>query len=293
VKTCGEGARSGQAAVHLAIRQARTAAFHALVSERPLVARVCTGVKRIEGPAGTVDFTAGSIGTLPPRLPLTISNVPPLHGPYLTEAMVLNEDIVAGLDIAPNPLPALRATHDTRVAAAFGRSAAALADPDCPERLRRHLVEELLLWLAEVGIGFGKLRPATLTDRLRAMISEAPGTDWHAKRAARALGVSEATMRRRLAETGTSFSGTLIDVRMAAALALLQSSAMSVTQVAFAAGYASPSRFAVRFRERFGLSPSELRGEDISEVVAPKPDRYARTGTAHERFGTDSGATRD
>lgn len=66
--TRSEGARARQAAVHLTIRQTRTAAFHALISERPLVARVCTGVKRIEGPAGAVDFTAGAIGTLPPRL---------------------------------------------------------------------------------------------------------------------------------------------------------------------------------------------------------------------------------
>lgn len=289
----GEGARAGLAAVHLTIRQTRTAAFRALVSERPLVACVRTGVKRIEGPAGKVDFTAGTIGTLPPRLPLTISNVPPQHGPYLTEAIVLNEEIVAGLGIAPIPLPALRATHDTRVAAAFGRATAALADAACPERLRRHLVEELLLWLAEAGIGFGRLRSPTLTDRLRAMISDAPGIDWHAKGAARALGVSEATMRRRLAETGTSFTSTLIDVRMATALALLQSSAMSVTQVAFAAGYASPSRFAVRFRERFGLSPSELRGEDGSDLVALETVRFAQTGTAHERYGTDNGASGD
>lgn len=71
--------------------------------------------------------------------------------------------------------------------------------------------------------------------------------------------MSEATLRRRLAEEDRSFSEMTIDVRMAHALSL-QSTDRSVTQIAFDAGYESASRFAVRFRKRFGFAPTAVRG---------------------------------
>ncbi|MDP8997842.1 MAG: AraC family transcriptional regulator, partial [Pseudomonadota bacterium] len=40
---------------------------------------------------------------------------------------------------------------------------------------------------------------------------------------------------------------------------MLQSTGDSITQIAFAVGYESPSRFATRFRKRFGFVPSVLR----------------------------------
>lgn len=43
------------------------------------------------------------------------------------------------------------------------------------------------------------------------------------------------------------------------ALGLLQGSDLPVAMVAAEVGYASPSRFALRFRARFGLSPGAIR----------------------------------
>ncbi|MCU0827909.1 MAG: helix-turn-helix domain-containing protein [Tabrizicola sp.] len=57
------------------------------------------------------------------------------------------------------------------------------------------------------------------------------------------------------------------------ALGLLQTTDNPVQQIAFAVGYASASRFAVRFRARFGLAPSAIRGGD-------------RDGTVIDRLGT-------
>jgi AraC-type DNA-binding domain-containing proteins len=234
-------------------------------------------MKRIAAPQGTVDFAEGTIGTLPPRQPLTITNLPPSSGSYLTHALAVEETLVTavyGSDTAA--FPALRATADGRIAAAFERAATALADGTCPSRLKHHAVKEVLLWLAEVGIGFGPLRPPNLVDRLRQLVNAVPDAQWQSAETARRLGVSEATMRRRLTEVGTNFSEAVTDVRMAVALGLLQTTDLSVTQVAYEVGYASPSRFAIRFRNRFGLAPSELR-------VARRHDRI---GTELERSGT-------
>jgi AraC-like DNA-binding protein len=71
--------------------------------------------------------------------------------------------------------------------------------------------------------------------------------------------MSEATLRRRLAEKSETLSGILLDLRMSAALSLLQATEDSIAQVALSVGYESPSRFAQRFRERFGFSPSQVR----------------------------------
>ena len=42
---------------------------------------------------------------------------------------------------------------------------------------------------------------------------------------------------------------------------LLQSTVVLVLDVGLAVGYDSAPRFAVRFRERFGFSPSAIRGQ--------------------------------
>jgi AraC-like DNA-binding protein len=54
----------------------------------------------------------------------------------------------------------------------------------------------------------------------------------------------------------------LADARMATALTLLQATTQSVSQIALSVGDESPSRFAVRFRHRFGFAPTAVRGHD-------------------------------
>jgi AraC-like DNA-binding protein len=66
-------------------------------------------------------------------------------------------------------------------------------------------------------------------------------------------------MRRRLADESASFYDLLSDVRMSHALTLLQVTDLPVIQVAYEVGYKSQSRFALRFRRRFGFAPSEVR----------------------------------
>jgi AraC-like DNA-binding protein len=74
------------------------------------------------------------------------------------------------------------------------------------------------------------------------------------------LAMSEATLRRRLNAEGTGFVELLADVRMSHAMTLLQSTDRPVAHIASAVGYESASRFAIRFRERFGFAPTAIRG---------------------------------
>ena len=243
------------------IRQSTTALLRALVSQFPAVVLVRAGTKRVQQGSRQVTINTGSIGVLPAHVPLTIENQPSLSGPYAASLLIPAESILESLrkEALPEGDPCKTTSHD-RAIGAFERATTALEDPLTPDRIRNHAVREVLLWLGEEGIGFGPARPLSLTNRLRSALSKDLDAPWRSPDAARALAVSEATLRRRLAADGTSFGDLLADVRMSHALGLLQSSDLAVNRIALEVGYASASRFAVRFRARFGISPSAIRG---------------------------------
>jgi AraC-like DNA-binding protein len=76
---------------------------------------------------------------------------------------------------------------------------------------------------------------------------------------ARALAMSERTLRRRLRGEGTSFRAIADEVRRTRAAELLAESPASMTEVAMAAGFADGSGFGHAWRRWFGAAPSAAR----------------------------------
>ncbi|MFU1928561.1 AraC family transcriptional regulator [Bordetella hinzii] len=143
----------------------------------------------------------------------------------------------------------------------FERTVQAIVSPGhVPDVVAEHRMQELLAWLAHVKLVFNPAAPADLQRKVRLMIGAAPGKKWLAKDLAQSLAMSEATFRRRLAESGQSFNDILIDVRMTTALTLLQVTDRPIASIACQVGYESASRFSVRFKKRFGFSPVAVRG---------------------------------
>lgn len=132
--------------------------------------------------------------------------------------------------------------------------AAGLSD----ERLRYRLMD-LLAAFAERGHLFRAAPQQGTAWRLRTLIGEAPERHWTAQEAGRALAMSEATLRRRLAREQVRFDALLVDIRMHHALMLVQTTSWSIPRIAQACGYQSRARFAERFRARFGYLPSAVR----------------------------------
>lgn len=151
------------------------------------------------------------------------------------------------------------------LASAFERAAQALApDAALPQSIARLRVLEVLHWLLEQH-GVALRAPQAQADasaKVRALITGRLDTEWTAGRIASALAVSEATLRRRLVAEGASLTQLLVDARMATALTLLQATTQPVSSIALSVGYESPSRFAVRFRQRFGFAPTAVRGHE-------------------------------
>ena len=73
--------------------------------------------------------------------------------------------------------------------------------------------------------------------------------------------MSRATFCRQfLRHTGKTFISFVTDVRLAHAHRLLMQKQLSITEVAYASGFGSLSRFNSAFRKKFQHSPRELKG---------------------------------
>ncbi|WP_374349362.1 helix-turn-helix transcriptional regulator [Chitinimonas sp.] len=136
-----------------------------------------------------------------------------------------------------------------------------LAAPDAAASWRQHYLLEVLLHLSSAGLGaaLSAGRQHSTGERVRTLVGLAPGHRWTAAELAERLACSEATLRRRLVAEGHSVRGLLDEIRLGSALNLLQTGRLPINAIAAAVGYESPSRFAARFRQRFGTAPSALR----------------------------------
>jgi len=134
-----------------------------------------------------------------------------------------------------------------------------LQSPEASDAMREHRAMEVLLLLAERGLVFAASRELAWADRVRRLLSQRPQAPWTLQQVAEAFHLSASSLQRRLAEESASFSQCIREVRLETAMALLQDSALQVSEVAARCGYDSHSRFSAAFRERFGFAPSHLR----------------------------------
>lgn len=201
----------------------------------------------------------------------TIGNRPdPAFGRYVAQVLVFGPRALTAfrelypLLAAEVPPPAspwrLLRPGDMALAATIRHAAQGLDDGGVSERMTLHRCVEVLAAMAERGVHLPAAGEPDDVATIQALVAARPHLPWVVADAARALGVSEPTLRRRLAAAGTSFRQLAAEVRLAYGLHLLQTTRMPILEVAVACGYESPSRFAGRFRDRFGMSPSELRG---------------------------------
>ncbi|WP_033852456.1 helix-turn-helix transcriptional regulator, partial [Yersinia wautersii] len=79
--------------------------------------------------------------------------------------------------------------------------------------------------------------------------------------------MSEVVLRRKLAAENILLRDLMIDVRMTSALRLLQGTDWPISLIANQIGYESSSRFAERFRKRFGFAPTAIRGHHRLQPV--------------------------
>lgn len=77
------------------------------------------------------------------------------------------------------------------------------------------------------------------------------------------LGITERTLRRRLADENTSFRDIMVEARLAIGYELLSTARLDVSTVAYRTGYSEPSSFVRAFSQRYGYSPGRLKFGDV------------------------------
>jgi AraC-like DNA-binding protein len=145
-----------------------------------------------------------------------------------------------------------------------------------PTVIIRHKMLEILLWLKQFNINFIHNEARNLTQQVRRCLATDPHNIWTAAEVADTLSMSEVMLRRKLSAENNSLRNLMIDVRMSSALALLQSTDWPISAIAQHVGYESSSRFAERFRKRFGFAPTAIRGHQRAmEAGVIRPDHLS------------------
>ena len=103
------------------------------------------------------------------------------------------------------------------------------------------------------------LKGSNIAHRLHDIFCESEFTDVTMEHICIQLAMSESTLRRQLKAEGSSVQEVKDKARIGLGLHLLQTTRLSIGLIAEKCGYQSQSRFTGRFKNWFGLTPSELR----------------------------------
>jgi AraC-like DNA-binding protein len=236
--------------------------FKAIELPCPLVGIMLRGRKEVWLGDTTHFFEPGTVFVLPARVPMDVVNIP--AGSTSSYESLLLE--VPALPAGMAPLTRgekastrdgdrqFRVPLDADLVHTLVHAATAIASEALGEAVKAVRLMEVLTLLRPI-VAARPLFEASLPDEVAWLIGSAPSEDWTVERVADRLGLGASTLRRRLAATGTSFRNVLRTERLRAGHTALAAGASSFA-AAEAAGYASRSHFARRYRERFGQSPS-------------------------------------
>ena len=262
----GLAQRAGVGASALVVQHS-SLRFSRIANDAPALILVRHGTKSLHGSGGgTWTVGAGEAIAIAAGQTFDVDNRLSAAGAYEAQWLVWDPADIARLGLASDGEATLEGAAplgriDGQFDAAFARAREAVEDAaNIPAPVAEHRMAEVLVWLALRGIRFAPQPVPTLAARVRAMLQSALDEPWTVAVAARRMAMSEATFRRRLAEEGCSFGELLADARMSFAMALLQSTDYPVNRIALDVGYESASRFAIRFRARFGFPPTAIRG---------------------------------
>ncbi|HAT2711840.1 TPA: helix-turn-helix transcriptional regulator [Aeromonas hydrophila] len=238
---------------YLGIRQQP---LHRVLIYAPTIIWVEQGHKQLWWQEKRLAFDQASWLLIPAGHQLTFVNQPE-QGKFRSRALtLLTPPPVEWLSAAQaGPLREPRLTVSPALAFCF-ELVCSMADRRLNEATQVQLLQGFYAELQAAG-GLDLLFPAhtmTLGERLARYLGVEPGADHTLEGVAPHFAMSRASMARKLAAEGRSFRQLLTQVRMSHALTLLQQG-LAPLETALACGYDSPSRFAARFKQEFGLTP--------------------------------------
>jgi AraC-like DNA-binding protein len=247
--------------------------------DHPWMTFVLTGSKEVRSRGATLRARAWEVLLLPAESPLELTCIPdPATRRYHALDVALSPEALSRWMPREVALGAAASTgavvrQPGRVAlTAFVSFCEAVLEPAVPPRMLEHQLEGVLLALR---LEDERHTPAATIDgartglddldlSVRELVRAVPGSDWNLCGVARSLGVSAATLRRRLSRRGTGLRRIIHEERMRVARTLLGVGRLNVAEVAFHCGYESPAKFSRQFRRSVGVLPSTYRRAALS-----------------------------
>lgn len=225
-----------------------------------VVARIVAGQKRIADGTRRASVDTDHYLVVAPGMLLNVENHPALDGPYRSSCVAVSRDLLLQKTWPADAKPAHWSVLQPypMLDQAFAHAELGLQQ-QLPQSVLVHRVNELLEALALGGFRPLMTNEPGVAERVRLILASAPERTWRAEQLAMQLAMSVATLRRKLAAENTSFRSVLEEVRLTHALTLIQTTTQPLKRIAEDCGYLSASRFATRFRTRFGTLPSQLR----------------------------------
>ncbi|WP_269792183.1 helix-turn-helix domain-containing protein [Stenotrophomonas sp. Iso1] len=229
----------------------------------PQFAILLQGRKQVRTAQQSLELTPGDIFLVSRRCRIDVVNIPdPQSGIYLSAIVPFcAEALAAARTLWNEPLPD----------AGDALAQLALADHGTTLLAWRQALEsghyiEARLALAALAVAFCRRGHGSLLippepglgERIRDLVAAQPDRDWQSRDFEQQLGLSGATLRRRLASERLGLRELISDARLAHAMQLLYTTRLPLKTVAARAGYRSLGSFNKRFNARYGLDPAAI-----------------------------------
>lgn len=256
-------AASPSAENYLCITARHQHGARSITIDRPTLAIVLRGVKQLRGTSGLVELHQGDLFIVTRACQLDVVNTPEAAtGLYLTLTVPLCDEVIAAARLLWSK-PVTKGGDDIVAMRVRKLEDELLAWSDAIEQGRyseaRLALAAMLIRLCQWG-HTEVLVPAPLSvaAQVRAIVAEKPDRPWQSRDFEMALGVSGATLRRRLSAEKTSLSSTVTEARLSCAMELLYTTRWPIKTVAARVGYRSSATFVYRFTERYGMEPGHI-----------------------------------
>lgn len=119
--------------------------------------------------------------------------------------------------------------------------------------------------ICERMLGMGSRGSVDTSRAVRRLLLSRPGQHMlRLEEAAEQLRMSTAQLRKRLYRAGTNYKNIVLEVRMGLASHYLESTHLSIQEIAYLLDYAQPGPFSRAFKKYFGYSPSQVRNSTLT-----------------------------
>lgn len=230
---------------------------------QPQFAILLQGRKQVRTAQQSLEFAPGDLFLITRRCRIDVVNIPDPHsGVYLSAIVPMcAEALTAARALWNEPLPQ---AGDALASLPLAEHGATLLQ--WRQALEHGHYTEARLALASLALAFCRRGHGSLLvppepsvgERIRDLIAAQPERDWQSRDFEAHLGLSGATLRRRLASEHSSVRELITDARLAHAMGLLYTTRLPLKTVAARVGYRSLGSFNKRFAERYGLEPAAI-----------------------------------